>query len=214
MSFSNQILGTKSFSAIVMGIHALVRAMVEARVEVVKSYPGSPTSEIANAIKAVPTEKRPFYFEFSTNEKVATEVTFGASINGHFSTVFFKSVGLNVAAEAFVQLSHMKLKGGMVVVIGEDSGANSSQNEQDNRHLAYLSKQLEMPVILRMSTHVCHAKARVQFGEYKPDNSIREPGFDPDSYNYLPITIPEGGMKPETQIGKISLSQYPEHGGR
>ncbi|MBU1239831.1 indolepyruvate ferredoxin oxidoreductase, partial [Myxococcota bacterium] len=195
-----------------MGNHALVRGFVEANTRVVTAYPGSPTPEIADGIRAIPPDTRPFYFEFSTNEKVATEVAFGASINGHLSSVFFKSVGLNVAADTFVQLSHMRLKGGLVVIIGDDPGANSSQNEQDNRHIAQLAytpvlepatpqevyemylqavkltTQLQMPVILRLTTHVCHARGRVVFGEYTPDSSPRDPAFDPQGFEYLPIT--------------------------
>ena len=97
---------------IVMGNTALVRAMVEAGTRVVTAYPGSPTPEIATAIRSIPGKARPFYFEFSTNEKVATEVAYGAAVNGHLSTVFFKSVGLNVAADTFVQLSLMNIIGG------------------------------------------------------------------------------------------------------
>jgi indolepyruvate ferredoxin oxidoreductase, alpha subunit len=69
---------------------------------VVSSYPGSPTPEIANTIQSIPQESRPFYFEYSVNEKVATEVAFGAAVNGNLSCVFFKSVGLNVALDTFV----------------------------------------------------------------------------------------------------------------
>ena len=133
------LLTQASFSEIVMGNTALVRAMIEAGTRVITSYPGSPTPEIATAIQSIPPDRRPFYFEFSTNEKVATEVAFGASLNGYLSTVFFKSVGLNVAADTFVQLSLMNCLGGMVIVLGDDPGANSSQNEQDNRHYAYMS---------------------------------------------------------------------------
>jgi len=87
----------------------------------------------------MPAAERPMYFEFSTNEKVATEVAFGAALNGSLSVVFFKSVGLNVAADSFVQLPLLDIPGGMVVVLGDDPGANSSQNEQDNRHYARMS---------------------------------------------------------------------------
>ena len=133
------LLRQTPFSEIVMGNTAIVRAMVEAGTRVVTSYPGSPTPEIAAAISSIAKNERPFYFEFSTNEKVATEVAYGAAVNGHLSTVFFKSVGLNVASDTLVQLSLMNIIGGMVVVLGDDPGANSSQNEQDNRHFAYMS---------------------------------------------------------------------------
>jgi indolepyruvate ferredoxin oxidoreductase, alpha subunit len=208
----DMLLRHEPFSEIVMGNTAIVRAMVEAGTRVVSSYPGSPTPEIASAIRAIPTAERPFYFEFSTNEKVATELAYGAAINGHLSTVFFKSVGLNVAADTFVQLSLMNIIGGMVIVLGDDPGANSSQNEQDNRHYAMmgytpilepadpaevyhfyleaarLSRQHRMPVILRLTTHVCHAKERVAFGPWSPAQPDDTPRFDPANGPYIPIT--------------------------
>lgn len=218
-SMGDMLLKENEFSEIVIGNTALVRAMVEAGTRVVTSYPGSPMPETAEAIRSIPKEKRPFYFEFSTNEKVATEIAFGASVNGHFSTVFFKSVGLNVAADSFVQLPLMKLKGGMVVVIGDDPGANSSQNEQDNRHYAHLSympvfepsnpqevyefykeaakvsKEKEMPVILRLSTHVCHAKQKVNFKGYTPQRFDNKSKFSSEDENYVPITSKVFPMK-------------------
>ena len=209
---ADMLLRRETFSEIVMGNTAIVRAMVEAGTRVVSSYPGSPTPEIASAIQSIPITKRPFYFEFSTNEKVATELAYGAAVNGHLSTVFFKSVGLNVAADTYVQLSLMNIIGGMVVVLGDDPGANSSQNEQDNRHYAMLSytpvlepadptevyqyyleaarlsQKHYMPVILRLSTHVCHAKERVAFGEWNPVQPDDTPRFDPVNGPYIPIT--------------------------
>ncbi len=202
-----------AFSEIMMGNSAIVRAMIEANTKVVTSYPGSPTPEIASTIAGIKPEDRPFYFEFSTNEKVATEVAAGASVNGHLSTVFFKSVGLNVAADSFVQLGLFNLQGGMVIVLGDDPGANSSQNEQDNRHIcrmsyipilepsnpqevyemylaaAKLSQKLMMPVVLRLSTHVCHAKEKVNFSSWKKESYDWKPKFDPKTFGpYIPIT--------------------------
>lgn len=86
-----------------MGNHALVRAMLEAGVRVATTYPGSPTPEIADAISAIPEDQRPLHFEYCTNEKVATEVAFGAAINGHLSTVFYKSAGLNVVHDSVIR---------------------------------------------------------------------------------------------------------------
>ena len=116
----DMLLRKGPFEEIVIGNTALVRAMVESGTRVVSSYPGSPTPEIATAIHSIPENERPFYFEFSTNEKVATEVAYGAAVNGHLSTVFFKSVGLNGAADIFVQLHLMNIIGGMGVVLGDD----------------------------------------------------------------------------------------------
>ena len=149
------LLTQPPFEEIVMGNTAVVRAMVEAGTRVVTSYPGSPTPEIATAILSIPKQGRPFYFEFSVNEKVATEVAYGAAVNGHLSTVFFKSVGLNVASDTFVQLSLVNIIGGMVIVLGDDPGANSSQNERDNRHFA------------RMTTSMCTVRKRKITGSTK-----------------------------------------------
>ena len=216
---SDFLLSADPINEIVIGNTAVVRAMIETGVRVVSSYPGSPTPEIANAIASIPNEKRPFYFEFSVNEKVATEVAFGASVNGHLSCVFFKSVGINVAADTFVQLGLMELIGGMVIILGDDPGANSSQNEQDNRHFSRLSyipmlepatptevyqmfkeavlisKEKKMPVILRMSTHVCHAKEKVAFKEMHFLKPSDEPQFSPKNGPYIPLTSKALDMK-------------------
>jgi len=213
------LLKQTPFSEIVMGNTALVRAMIESHTRVITSYPGSPTPEIAEAIRAIPKEKRPFYFEFSVNEKVATEVAYGAAVNGHLATVFFKSVGLNVAADTFVQLSLMNIIGGMVIVLGDDPGANSSQNEQDNRHYACLSytpvfepaspteiytfykaaaklsKDKGMPVILRLTTHICHAKEKIDFQGWHDRELDKTPRFDTKNGPYVPIAADVFPMK-------------------
>jgi indolepyruvate ferredoxin oxidoreductase, alpha subunit len=244
-SMAEMLLRQEPFSEIVMGNTALVRAMVEAGTRVVTSYPGSPTPEIAIAIGTLSTDQRPFYFEFSTNEKVATEVAYGAAVNGHLSTVFFKSVGLNVAADTFVQLSLMNIIGGMVVVLGDDPGANSSQNEQDNRHLAHLcytpifepadpeetyhfykaaaklSQEKHLPVIVRLTTHVCHAKARVAFDGWSPQPHDHTPRFAVTNGPYIPITERIFPMKARalanldwmrTYAGSTALNRVIDHG--
>jgi indolepyruvate ferredoxin oxidoreductase, alpha subunit len=246
-SMADMLLRPNAFSEIVMGNTALVRAMVEAGTQVITSYPGSPTPEIASAIMSIPADRRPFYFEFSTNEKVATEVAYGASVNGHLSTVFFKSVGLNVAADTFVQLSAMNLLGGMIVVLGDDPGANSSQNEQDNRHYAHLSftpvfepadpgevyafykaaakmsRERGMPVIVRLTTHVCHAKQKVAFQAWEPKQPDRTPRFDPDHGLYIPLPahVPDQKRRAlqnleavRTASEDLPLNRLVDHGNR
>ena len=230
----DMLLRKPAFKEIVMGNTALVRAMVESGTRVVTSYPGSPTPEIATAIQSIPQGVRPFYFEFSTNEKVATEVAFGAALNGHLSTVFFKSVGLNVAADTFVQLSLLNIIGGMVVVLGDDPGANSSQNEQDNRHFAYmsytpvfepanptevysyykeaaaLSRKLGKVVILRLTTHVCHAKEKVEFEAWLPQESDTSPKFSSKNGPYIPLVSAIYPMKERALRQLIEIEKWVE----
>jgi indolepyruvate ferredoxin oxidoreductase, alpha subunit len=210
--FAEQLTDPAAWAGLMMGNHALVRGMLEAGARVVTAYPGSPTPEIADAIQTIPEETRPLHFEWCTNEKVALEVAFGASINGHPATAFFKSVGLNVALDTAVQLSMMRCEGGLVIILGDDPGANSSQNEQDNRHLARLSyipmfepgtpteaygmyldamrlsQQLKMPVFLRLTTHVCHAREVIKFAPLPERTPDWTPRFTAHGQEYWPIT--------------------------
>ncbi|MBN2526896.1 MAG: indolepyruvate ferredoxin oxidoreductase [Deltaproteobacteria bacterium] len=195
-----------------MGNHAIARAIVESGTRVITSYPGSPTPEIGAALTSVPKAERSFYFEFSVNEKVALEIAAGASLNGHLSCVFFKSVGLNVASDSLIQQSLMNHIGGLVIVLGDDPGANSSQNEQDNRHFsrmsyipmlepaspkeayelyleaARISREKQMPVFLRLTTNVCHARQLVSFGGLIRDNYSWPSRYHRDNGPYFPVT--------------------------
>ncbi|MDY6792506.1 MAG: indolepyruvate ferredoxin oxidoreductase subunit alpha [Thermodesulfobacteriota bacterium] len=223
------LIGENSFEEILMGNEAVVRAMVETGTKVVTSYPGSPTPEIATAIQSIPSDKLPFYFEFSVNEKVATEVAFGAALNGNLSCVFFKSVGLNVALDTFVQLGLMNIIGGMVVVVGDDPGANSSQNEQDNRnvykmsrvavfepaspteayayykHAAALAVKQQTIVVLRLTTHVCHARQKISFASYKNTTPYLA-NFNSENGPYIALTTLALEMKRKS-IKKLHRSK-------
>lgn len=229
-------MGKDPFEEILMGNEAVVRAMIETGTKVVTSYPGSPTPEIATAVLSIPEAERPFYFEFSVNEKVATEVAFGAALNGNLSCAFFKSVGLNVALDSFVQLSLMKIIGGMVVVLGDDPGANSSQNEQDNRnvfkmsrvtvfepaspaevyayykHAAILAKKEKTVVVLRLTTHVCHARQKIAFDAYTPPPPYKT-DFNKENGPYIALTTMALDMKRQS-IKKLRQSkQYVKDAG-
>ena len=231
------ILTTESaFKEILMGNEAVVRAMVETGTKVITSYPGSPTPEIAAAIQSIPADNRPFYFEFSVNEKVATEVAFGAALNGNLSCVFFKSVGLNVALDTFVQLSLMNITGGMVAVIGDDPGANSSQNEQDNRnvykmsrvtvfepaspeeaydyykHAAALAVKEQTLVVLRLTTHVCHARQKIKFDALNNFPSYQT-DFTPENGPYIALTSMALDMKRDAIQKLQRCGQYVQTAG-
>lgn len=231
---SDALLSKEPWSAVMMGNHALVRGMLEAGVRVATTYPGSPTPEIAAALSAVPPDDRSYYFEYSTNEKVALEVAAGASMNGHLSTVFFKSVGLNVASDSLIQLPMMELLGGMVVILGDDPGANSSQNEQDNRHFsrmsyipmfepatpqeayemfleaARLAQQLRGPMFLRLTTHVCHAKELVRFGALPAEVPDWTPRFDRQNGPYVPIAADVHPLKRKAFAKLAQMAQESE----
>jgi len=210
-SLIEKMVSPEPWRDMLMGNYAVARAMIDTGTKVITTFPGSPTPEIAALLTQIPPDKRNYYFEYSTNEKVALEVAVGASVNGHLSTVFFKSVGLNVAADSLIQLSMMEMIGGMVIILGDDPGANSSQNEQDNRifarmsyipmfepatpqetydmyrQAAELSQKHQAPVFLRLTTHVCHAREVVSFGGIDPSNDDWSPRFDAANGPYLPI---------------------------
>lgn len=218
-NLSDVLLAGKPSEEILMGNEAVVRAMVETRTKVVTSYPGSPTPEIASAITKMAKEICPFYFEFSVNEKVATEVALGAALNGNLSCVFFKSVGLNVALDSFVQLPLLNIIGGLVVVLGDDPGANSSQNEQDNRNICKMShvtvlepasvqevydyyklaadiaRKEQTVIVLRMTTHVCHARQKIALAVLSDTPATYQTNFSRENGPYIALTVKALEMK-------------------
>ena len=167
------------------GNEAVARGLYEAGVTVVSSYPGTPSTEITEAV----TKYDEIYSEWAPNEKVAFEVAFGASLGGARSFCAMKHVGLNVAADPLYTASYIGVNGGMVCAVADDPGMHSSQNEQDSRHhaiaskvpmlepsdsaecLGYtmqayeLSERFDTPVLLRLSTRISHSRSIVVTGE-------------------------------------------------
>ncbi|UCF08944.1 MAG: indolepyruvate ferredoxin oxidoreductase subunit alpha [Thermoplasmata archaeon] len=111
---------------------AMVRGALEADVKLASFYPGAPTSEILDSFN---THQEHFDYKFTiaTNEKVALETAAGASLAGFRSFTSMKSVGLNVASDAFFSLAYTGIKGGLVMVVADDPHCHSSQNEEDGR---------------------------------------------------------------------------------
>lgn len=173
-----------------LGNAAIARGILEAGAGVVTSYPGTPASEIVESLAPVSKEHN-LHIEWSVNEKVALEVAIGASWTGARSAAVMKHVGLNVAADPFMTLAYTGVKGGLVVISSDDPFCHSSQNEQDSRRYAQfacipcldpadpqeakdmtvyafeLSEELELPVLLRPTTRVSHARADVNVGKGK-----------------------------------------------
>ncbi len=176
--------------ALLNGDEAVARGAVEATVKVAASYPGTPATEILEALAEVAKDFG-IYAEWSVNEIVAAEVAAGASMAGVRSIVSMKHVGLNVAADAAMTLAYTGIEGGMVIAVCDDPALHSSQNEQDTRYFAVhsklplldagnpqeahdmakeafeISEKLHLPVILRLTTRVAHGKARVKLGDFQ-----------------------------------------------
>ena len=170
---------------LILGNEAVVRGLYEAGCSFVSSYPGTPSTEITEAV----AKYSEVYAEWAPNEKVAMEAAFGASLAGRRSFCGMKHVGLNVAADPLFTISYTGVNGGMVIGVADDAGMHSSQNEQDSRHyarsakipmlepsdsaealafakLAYaLSEQFDTPVLLKMCTRVSHSQSVVEIGE-------------------------------------------------
>ena len=130
-----------SEKVIMLGNEAIARGAYEAGVKVSAAYPGTPSTEISeNLVKY----KDSLYCEWSPNEKVATEVAIGASVAGVRAMSCMKHVGFNVAADPTYTVSYMGVNGGLVIVVADDPGLYSSQNEQDTRMVA---RAAQLPVI-------------------------------------------------------------------
>ena len=192
-----------SIQHILMGNEAMGRGIVEAGCTVATSYPGTPASEILQSVVVFTKETGVLlYTEWSVNEKVAFEVALANSMSGRRSAVAMKQVGLNVASDPFMRSAYLGVKGGLVVISADDPGPHSSQTEQDSRFFAMfakvpvldpsspkeakdlvkiafeLSERFEIPVMVRPTTRVCHARENVPCG---PPLRLERPArFDKD----------------------------------
>ena len=170
---------------LMLGNEAVARGLYEAGCAFVSSYPGTPSTEITEAI----AKYQEVYAEWAPNEKVAMESAFGASMAGRRSFCGMKHVGLNVAADPLFTISYTGVNAGMVIGVADDAGMHSSQNEQDSRHyamaskipmlepadsaealafakLAYeLSEKFDTPVLLKMCTRVSHSQSIIETGD-------------------------------------------------
>ena len=118
-----------SEKVIMLGNEAFARGAYEAGCKVSSAYPGTPSTEISESI----IKYDEIYSEWAPNEKVALEVAIGASISGVRALASMKHVGLNVAADPLFTISYIGATGGLVIIVADDPGLYSSQNEQDTR---------------------------------------------------------------------------------
>lgn len=182
------------------GNEAIARGAWEAGVRVAAAYPGTPSTEIMENLGKYPAED--LHAQWSTNEKVAADVAIGASFSGVRALAAMKHVGVNVAADALMSLTYIGVNGGLVLVVCDDPGIHSSQNEQDTRVFARfammpvlepadaqealtytkqafaLSEALDTPVILRGTTRLSHTRSLVETG---PRQEPPARGFQEDT---------------------------------
>ncbi len=184
---NHPLLAPEGARQLLLGNEAIVRGALEAGVNVVTCYPGTPSSEVPDTFRRLAACGR-FTLEYSVNEKVAMEVAAGAALGGALALVTMKHVGVNVAADPLMTMTYTGLPGGLVLLSADDPGCHSSQNEQDNRYYARfaglpcfepataqeakdmtrdafaLARKLEQPVMLRTTTRVSHLRGPVRFG--------------------------------------------------
>ena len=171
--------------SLILGNEAVARGLYEAGCSFVSSYPGTPSTEITEAVAKYPE----VYAEWAPNEKVALETAFGASLSGKRAFCGMKHVGLNVAADPLFTIAYTGVNAGLIIGVADDAGMHSSQNEQDSRHYAKASKipmlepadsaealaftklayelgeRFDTPVLLKMCTRVSHSQSVVETGE-------------------------------------------------
>ena len=181
---------------IMLGNEAIARGAYEAGVKVSSAYPGTPSTEISEYLVQYRDD---VYEEWAPNEKVATEVAVGASLAGVRSMACMTHVGLNVAADPLYSVSYMGVNGGLVIVVADDPGLYSSQNEQDTRMVARaaqipviepsdsaeakdyfkiafeLSEKFDRPFIFRTTTRLAHSQGLVELQDrVVPEDKVYE----------------------------------------
>lgn len=191
-----------------LGNAAIARGLLEGGLGLISGYPGTPSSEIVDTLRAV--KDKDFYVEWSVNEKVAVEVAIGAAFTGIRAAVTMKHVGLNVAADPLMTVAYAGVKGGLIIISADDPSFHSSQNEQDTRRYAEfallpcfdpstpqeakdmipyafaLSEKFEKPVIFRPTTRVSHGKSDIVLGDIPGRYGNAEFEKDPAHWVMLP----------------------------
>ncbi|WP_457615751.1 thiamine pyrophosphate-dependent enzyme [Lutibacter sp.] len=196
---------------LLLGNEALAQGAIDAGISGVYAYPGTPSTEITEYIQRSKTAKElNIHSKWSVNEKTAMEAALGMSYAGKRALTVMKHVGLNVAADVFMNMSVSGINGGLVVVVADDPSMHSSQNEQDSRYYgkfamipilepsnqqeAYeitkyafeLSEKVSLPVLIRMVTRLSHSRAGVVTGNRLKQNTIKLPS-DSKQFSLIPM---------------------------
>ncbi|MDW7674075.1 MAG: indolepyruvate ferredoxin oxidoreductase subunit alpha [Bacillota bacterium] len=207
------------------GNEAIAQGAWEAGVRVAAAYPGTPSTEILQNL----CKYNGIYSEWSPNEKVALEVGIGASIAGARALVTMKHVGVNVAADPLFTFSYTGVNGGLVLVSADEPGMHSSQNEQDNRHLAraakipviepsdsqeakdfiklayQISEEYDTPVMYRTTTRINHSQSLVELEE-RADVPLKE--YEKNQQKYIMMPAYARLRHPIVEARKAELVQF------
>lgn len=192
-----------------LGDEAIAQAAIDAGLSGVYAYPGTPSTEITEYIQQK-TAGATIHSRWCTNEKTAMEAALGMSYAGKRALCCMKHVGLNVAADCFMNAAMSGIHGGMIIVTADDPSMHSSQNEQDNRvygdfamipmlepanqqeayDMVYdgfaLSEQLGYPILMRITTRMAHSRAGVAIREQHKQNELHFPEDGRQRYILLP----------------------------
>lgn len=200
---------------LLLGDEAIALGAIHAGISGVYAYPGTPSTEITEFIQNNPLAKeRKLHSTWCTNEKTAMEAALGMSYAGKRALVCMKHVGMNVAADAFVNSAITGVNGGLVVLAADDPSMHSSQNEQDSRFYgkfamipilepssqqeaydmmgyAYsLSEDLKLPILMRVVTRLAHSRAAVEVADIHEENQL-----NPDNERTHWVLLPGNARK-------------------
>lgn len=195
---------------LLLGDEAIAQAAMDSGISGIYAYPGTPSTEIMEYIQSSQeAAKRQIHKEWSSNEKTAMEAALGMSYAGKRAIVAMKHVGLNVAADGFINSAITGVNGGLVVVAADDPSMHSSQNEQDSRFYgkfslvpvfepatqqeAYdmifdafdISEKFSLPVLFRITTRLAHSRSGIELKPSVPEKMLALP-VDPLQFVLLP----------------------------
>jgi indolepyruvate ferredoxin oxidoreductase alpha subunit len=213
MTFNPDLLEKEGKKVVLLGNEAIARGAMEAGMGLCACYPGTPSSEVGIALSSV-ARQAGFYFEWSTNEKVAFEVSAGAAFAGVRSLTAMKHFGLNVAIDSVLPIIYTGVKGGLVIMVADDPlGHSSAQSEQDTRFYARMgliptlepsdaqeakdftklafeiSEKNRIPVMLRTTTMVSHSVGTVRLGKMPAPKTKGRFVKDPESFYCIPPAL-------------------------
>jgi indolepyruvate ferredoxin oxidoreductase, alpha subunit len=221
------VITQKKTELFLSGNEALARGAWEAGLQVAAAYPGTPSTEVLETLGTYDEVDA----QWSVNEKTAYEVAYGTAVGGKRALFACKHVGLNVAMDPFMISAYTGVNGGLVVVVADDPGLHSSQNEQDSHRLmpfaktpmleptcpreAYefaklafdLSEKFDTPVVIRMTTRVSHTKENVAVGE-RVEVPAKALVINPRKYVMVPANAGPRHIELEKRL--VALKEFSE----